>query len=59
VWRAEKEIDMAWKILFGTDVGLLSLFTIAFVICMAIFLYAFVRNRMNEEEQQQRRLKKG
>jgi predicted RND superfamily exporter protein len=48
---------MAWKLLFGTDIGLLSLFTIVFIIGMAIYLYVFVRNRIREEEQ--RRLRKG
>jgi heme/copper-type cytochrome/quinol oxidase subunit 2 len=51
-----KENDMAWQILFSTDVGLLSLFTIVFIICMAIFLFNFVRTKVREDTQ---RLKKG
>ncbi len=34
--------------LFGTWIGMLSLFTIAFVIGMAIFLVMFVVRRMRE-----------
>jgi preprotein translocase subunit YajC len=48
-----KENDMAWKLLFGSDIGLLSLFTIVFIICMAIYLIFFVRNRMREDERQE------
>jgi len=46
---------MALDILFKSDVGLLSLFTILFIICMAVYLYFFVRNRAREEERNQRR----
>jgi hypothetical protein len=31
---------MALKILFGSDIGLLSLFTIGFIIAMGLFLWA-------------------
>lgn len=34
---------MAWQLLFGSDIGLLSLFTIGFVVVMAFYLIAFVK----------------
>ena len=46
---------MALDILFKSDVGLLSLFTILFMICMGVYLYFFVRSRAREEERSQRR----
>ncbi|MDR2990558.1 MAG: DUF3149 domain-containing protein [Burkholderiaceae bacterium] len=54
---AIKETDMALDILFTSDVGLLSLFTIVFIICMAIFILAFVRSRIRQEERQQQEIK--
>lgn len=49
----------ALKELFGTDIGLLSLFTIGFIIVMAIYLYYFVRRHMREDEKRaQARAKK-
>lgn len=41
---------MAWELLFSSDIGLLSLFTIVFIIFMAIYLWRFVRRKMDEEE---------
>lgn len=41
---------MAWKELFSTDIGLLSVFTIGFIIVMAGYLYRFARNHMAEDE---------
>ena len=36
---------MAWKLLFGSDIGLLSLATIGFVIVMAMyFIIMFTKN---------------
>jgi len=40
---------MAWQLLFGTDIGLLSVFTIAFIIVMAIYLIAFVKRKAEED----------
>jgi hypothetical protein len=40
---------MAWQLLFGSDIGLLSLFTIAFVIVMAIFLISYVSKHADED----------
>lgn len=39
----------AWKLLFGSDIGLLSLFTIGFVIVMAIFLIGFIKKKAEED----------
>lgn len=41
---------MAWKELFGTDIGLLSLFTIGFVVVMAAYLYRFAKQHIAEDE---------
>ncbi|MGE5466382.1 MAG: DUF3149 domain-containing protein [Ignavibacteria bacterium] len=41
---------MAWIELFTTDIGLLSLFTIAFIIVMAIYIVYFVKQRLAEEK---------
>ncbi len=41
---------MAWKELFGTDIGVLSLFTIGFVVVMAGYLYRFARTHMAADE---------
>jgi len=39
----------AWKLLIGTDIGLLSLFTIGFVVVMGIYLYGYARKHMDED----------
>lgn len=41
---------MAWKLLFGSDVGLFSLVTIAVVIVIGAYLYMFFRRKMAEQE---------
>ena len=41
---------MAWKELFSTDIGLLSLFTIGFVIVMGEYLYRFAKTHIAEDE---------
>jgi hypothetical protein len=41
---------MAWKLLLGSDIGLLSLFTILFIIGMAIYLWCYARRHMAEDE---------
>ena len=46
---------MAWKLLFGSDVGLFSLVTIAIVIVIGVWLYVFIRRKMAEEENGQPR----
>ncbi len=42
---------MAWNLLIGSDIGLLSLFTIGFIIVMAVYLMRFARRHMAEDEQ--------
>jgi len=46
---------MAWKLLFGSDVGLFSLITILVVVVIGAYLYYFVRRKMTEEENGQPR----
>ncbi|MBL8444343.1 MAG: DUF3149 domain-containing protein [Zoogloeaceae bacterium] len=41
---------MAWKELFTTDIGLLSVFTIGFIIVMAAYLVNFAKRHMAEDE---------
>jgi len=43
-------MDVMMKELFGTNMGLLVLFTIGFVIAMAIFIYARVMKNIHDEE---------
>jgi hypothetical protein len=40
---------MALKELFSTDIGLLSVFTIGFVIVMAIYIYGYAKRHMDED----------
>ncbi|MBI5898787.1 MAG: DUF3149 domain-containing protein [Rhodocyclales bacterium] len=39
----------AIKLLIGSDIGLLSLFTIGFVIVMAIYLVGFIKKSAEED----------
>ena len=41
---------MAWNLLLTSDIGLLSLFTILFMVAMAGFLYRYAVRHMAEEE---------
>ncbi len=43
-------MDIVLKELFGTDIGLLSLFTIGFIIGMAIWFSIWFRRNMNRDE---------
>lgn len=43
---------MAWRELFGTDIGLLSLFTIGFVLVMGVFFVGLFNKKMNEKPEQ-------
>ena len=45
---------MALELLFKSDIGLLSLFTIVFILVMAVYLYRFARRHMAEDEQKVR-----
>lgn len=47
-------MDAVMKELFGSYMGLLVLFTISFVIAMAIFIYTRVMKNIREEEQNTR-----
>lgn len=40
---------MAWQELFGSDVGLLSLSVILFMLCMAVFFVRMFVKKMNTE----------
>lgn len=42
---------MIFKLLFDPEVGLLSLFTILFMLGMAAFIFTFVRGHMREERE--------
>ena len=42
---------MAWYLLFGSDIGLLSLFTIVFIICMVIYLWRYAKRNMIADEE--------
>jgi len=39
----------AWKLLVGSDIGLLSLFTIVFIIVMAFFMVGFYKKKVEED----------
>ncbi|MDX9718060.1 DUF3149 domain-containing protein [Thauera sp. WH-2] len=45
---------MAWELLLTSDIGLLSLFTIVFILGMALYLYRFAKRHMAEDEQKTR-----
>jgi hypothetical protein len=40
---------MAWDLLFSSDIGLLSLFTIAFILVMAVYIGRYVSQHIKEE----------
>ena len=44
---------MAWQELFGTDIGLLSVFTIGFVIVMVVFFIRYFTKKMDEDARNQ------
>lgn len=39
----------AWKLLIGSDIGLMSLFTIGFVIVMGAFMIGFYKKKAEED----------
>ena len=41
---------MAWNLLFTSDIGLFSLFTIVFIIFMAIYIARYAVKRIKAEE---------
>jgi hypothetical protein len=44
-------MDIVMKELFGTDIGLLSLFTIGFIIAMGVWFYVWFNRRMNSPDE--------
>lgn len=44
---------MAWELLFGSDIGLFSVFTIVFIIAMAVFFGRFYTKKMDEDAKNQ------
>jgi hypothetical protein len=40
---------MALKELFGTDIGLLSVFTIGFVLVMGVYLWGYAKKHMEDD----------
>ena len=42
---------MAMQELFTTDIGILSLFTIAFILAMAVFIWRFVKRNIRKDEE--------
>lgn len=43
-------MDVIMKELFASDIGLLSLFTIGFIIAMAVFIFLRVLKNIHDEE---------
>ena len=41
---------MAWNLLFTSDIGLLSLFTIGFVVVMGAYLFHFAKRQMEVDQ---------
>jgi len=46
---------MAWNLLFTSDIGLLSLFTIAFVLVMGVYIGRYALQHMKSDAQAQAR----
>ncbi len=40
---------MAWELLFTSDIGLLSLFTIVFVLVMGVYIGRYAMKHMHED----------
>lgn len=45
---------MAWNELFTTDIGLLSLFTIGFVLVIGVYIYRFAMRHIAEDAEKAR-----
>jgi hypothetical protein len=39
----------AWKLLIGSDIGLMSLFTIGFCVVIAIYMLGYVKKKAEED----------
>ena len=48
-----REKNMAWDLLFTSDIGLFSLFTIAFILVMALYIARYASKHMQDEESAQ------
>lgn len=46
---------MGWKLVFGSDIGLLSLLTILGGIAIAVWFYFFFRRKIAEDENEESR----
>ncbi|MDR2638120.1 MAG: DUF3149 domain-containing protein [Zoogloeaceae bacterium] len=46
---------MAWKELFSTDIGLLSVFTIGFVLVIAVFFMRYFSKKIEEDTRNQKK----
>ena len=44
---------MAWNLLFTSDIGLMSLFVIVFILGMAVFFSSYFSKKMKEDAQKQ------
>lgn len=44
---------MAWNLLFTSDIGLLSLFTIAFILVMGVYLGRYAAKHAKDDERAQ------
>jgi len=44
---------MAWQLLFGSDIGLLSVFTIGFVVVMAVYFIRYFSKKMDDDARNQ------
>jgi hypothetical protein len=51
--QSEAEMDVLIDLLFKTDFGLLSLFTILFIIGMSVFFSIWFKKKMNEPDGEQ------
>jgi len=43
---------MAWELLFTSDIGILSLITIGFILVMAVYIMRYAMQHARQEEQE-------
>jgi hypothetical protein len=43
---------MAWELLFTSDIGILSLITIGFILVMAVYIWRYAMQHAKQEEQE-------
>lgn len=46
---------MAWNLLFTSDIGLMSLFVIVFILGMSVFFARYFSKKMHEDEDAQKK----